>query len=148
LIKISFRTLLSLLLVFFFGHLYSQQINQEINTIAVKGITFNQVISHILSSGYAIDALDTKTESIRTKFTKCGVKNNLLNLSISVKVKDGVAVITGRYCYNVNNKIDGIPDSTHYAQAKYTYGYYKAAFIQVDKFAKSFNSAITYSKTE
>ena len=142
------RLLFLIVFIFFYLNLFSQGINQEINTITVKGVTFNQVVSHLVGSGYTIDALNNKSETVRTKFLKCIPGDNLLNISISARVRDSVAEIKGRLCYNINNNRNSSPDSTRFEEAKYTFGPYKAAFLQVDKFAKSFKCEIIYSRTD
>jgi hypothetical protein len=142
------RLLFLIVSSFFCSNLFSQGINQDINTITIKGVTFNQVVSRLVTSGYTIDALDGKSETVRTTFQKCAPGDNLLNLSISARVRDSVAEIKGRLCYNINNIRNGSPDSTRFEQAKYTFGPYKAAFLQVDKFAKSFKCEIIYSRTD
>jgi hypothetical protein len=139
--------------VFFIGfalmnaNVFSQEINQEINTITVKGVSFRQVLSQLLINGYAFEHLDSKANTVQTRFYKCTPKNALFNLSIGVRVQDSVAIITGRLCSNINNIRDGTPDSTNFVQVKYTYGPYKAAFLQMDRFARSFKAELIYSKT-
>jgi len=148
LVKIYLRLTLLVGFECIYSSLFSQDINQDINTITVKGVTFRQVLSRLLSSGYVISTVDTKSEKVSTKFSKLPPKNDLLNLSLSVRVKDSVAVIKGRLCYNLANNRGNIPDSSHFTQVKYTFGPYKAAFMQMDKFARSFNVEIIYSKTD
>ena len=147
-ITIYLKLLFLIAFAFIYSGLFSQGINQDINTITVKGVTLVQVVSRLLGSGYTIADLVIKSETVRTKFSKCPSRNDLLNLSISVRVQDSVAVIKGKLCYNVNNNRNSVPDSSNFEQAKYTFGSYKAAFLQVDKFAKSFKSEIIYSKTD
>jgi hypothetical protein len=147
-ITLCLKLLFLTVFAFNYAFLFSQGINPEINTITVKGVTFRQVVNHLLSSGYAIAKLDNKSETVRTGFLKYPSSNGLLNLSISVRVQDSVAVITGRLCYNIKNNPDTAPDSSNFVRAEYTFGPYKAAFLQVDKFAKSLNSEIIYSKTD
>jgi hypothetical protein len=142
------RLLLLIISCFFCSNLFSQGINQDINTITVKGVTFKQVVSRLVTSGYTIDALNDKSETVRTKFLKCSPGDNMLNLSISARVRDSVAEIKGRLCYNINNNRNGLPDSARSEQAKYTFGPYKAAFLQVDKFAKTFKCEIIYSRSD
>lgn len=126
---------------------FCQDINQDINTITVKGVTFNQVLSRLLSSGYSIDHLDNNSKTIRTKFSKCSSKTAAMNISLRVHVRDSVAIITGRMCYNINNNQYASPDSARTSVVKYTRGASKEAFLQMDNFAKSFRAEMIYSKT-
>ncbi len=132
----------------FVPSLYCQEINQEINTIAVKGVTFNQVIDHLSAIGYSVETLDSQYRIVKTKLAKFPFHNNSLNLSILVQVQDSVAVITGWFCLDVNDGHNGLPDSCNVVQAKYTFGPYKSAFLQVEKFAKSLKSEVIYSKSD
>lgn len=138
---IPLRPLLTVVLIFMYSALFSQDINQGINTITVKGVTFKQVADRLVSSGYVIGRMDSKSKTIQTAYSKY-TKTGSANLSIRVKMRDSVAVITGRMCYNINNIDYGIPDSTNTKQISYTYGYFKAGFLQLDKFAKSFNKPV------
>ncbi|PWT74475.1 MAG: hypothetical protein C5B59_11085 [Bacteroidetes bacterium] len=122
-------------------------INQDINTITVKGVTFNQVVSRLLSHGYAIKNLDNKNKTVHTSFSKCKSKTAVMNISLNVHVRDSVAIITGKMCYNLNNNQYASPDSARTSVVKYTRGAAKEAFLEMDSFAKSFKSEMIYSKT-
>jgi hypothetical protein len=141
-----------LILIFAFlnisDSLFSQGINQDINTITIKGISFKQVVTHLMNNGYTIEHLDSKAETVSTKYSKCPSTNDLVNYSINIRVQDSVAEIKGKLCYNIKSNKENAPDSSNSMPAKYTYGVSKAAFLQVDKFAKTFKSEIIYSKTE
>ncbi|HEX4851991.1 MAG TPA: hypothetical protein VFV08_14350 [Puia sp.] len=125
----------------------SQDINQDINTITIKGITFNQVVSHLIKHGYSISHLDNKANTIRTNFSKCTSKTASVNLSLRVRVRDSVAIITGRMCYNIDNKQYASPETARSSVVKYSRGASKEAFLQMNDFAKSFNAEMIYSKT-
>jgi hypothetical protein len=146
-ISVHLKLTLYISCLFICSNLFSQEINQDINTITVKGVSFRQVLSRLLSNGYVIENLDTSSQTVKTMFSRSSSKV-VLNLSISIRVQDSVAEILGNWCYNKNNNPDSSPDSSHVEQAKYTFGPYKAAFLQLDAFAKLFKSEIIYSKTE
>jgi hypothetical protein len=133
--------------ILIYSNLFSQDINQDINKITVKGVSFKQVLSRLLSSGYVIENLDNRSQTVRTKFSRCPLKV-VLNLSMSIRVQDSVAEIVGSWCYNKNSNLDSKPDSSHIEPAKYTFGPYKAAFLQLDAFAKLFRTEIIYSRTD
>jgi hypothetical protein len=147
-IRIYWKSLFIISFLFNYSTLFSQEINQDINTITVKGVSFMQVVTRLMNSGYTIENLDSKNETVRTKYSKCPARTDFLNISISVRVQDSVAVMTGKICYNVKNSRDNTPDSSNALRAKYTFGPYKAGFLQVDRFAKLFKSEIIYSKTD
>ncbi|HTQ29354.1 MAG TPA: hypothetical protein VMI35_14555, partial [Puia sp.] len=59
-----------------FPPLFSQEINQDINTITIKGVGFNQVVSKLMSHGYSIEKLDSKSSMVRTGYTKYNSKTS------------------------------------------------------------------------
>jgi len=142
-LKLLFLTLL----ICICANLFAQDINQDINTITVKGITFNQVLSHLAKSGYSIGKLDNKSKTVQTNFLRYNSRTSSINISIKVHVRDSVAAITGKMCYNMNNSRDGIPDSARALNIRYTFGTYKEAFLQMDQFARSLKPEVIYSKT-
>ncbi len=142
------KRFLSIIFLFFSARLFCQEINQDINTIAVKGVTFNQVLTKLRNSGYAIDKLDDHTKTVSTRFSKYASRTASMNISINVHVRDRVAVITGRMCYNLNNRKDAPPDSSRSMEIRHTFGIYKEAFLQLNNFAKSFDAEIIYLKTD
>jgi hypothetical protein len=144
---LGLRPLFLLVLTLIYSGIFSQGINQDINTITVKGVGFRQVVDGLLKRGYSIEKTD-RSKIVKTRYSKIDAKNDLLNLSITVRVWDSVAVITGRICYNLKNLRKAVPDSTHSWEAKYTFGPDKQAFLLLDDFAKSFGSEIIYSKTQ
>ena len=132
-----------------FSGLHGQEINQDINTITIKGVSFNQIINHLQKSGYSIETLDNKRKTVRTKFFRYSSKTSSLDISIKVQFHDSIAVITGRMCYNFkNNGKDTLPDLARSQPVRYTYGSYKEAFLLMNDFAKSFNSEMIYSKSD
>jgi hypothetical protein len=145
---ICLRSVLLIAAACIYTVVFSQEINQEINTVAVKGITFGQVVDDLSKNGYCFETLDTQYKMVKTKLARFPIQKSVFNLSIIVQVQDSVAVITGWFCLNVHNSYDGAPDSCNVVQAKYTYGPYKSAFLQIDKFAKSLKSELIYSKSD
>lgn len=130
------------------SNLFAQDINQDINTITIKGITFDQVVTHLTKSGYSIRKLDDRTKTVQTHYLKYQSKSSSFHIAIFAHVRDSVAIFSGTMCYNINNNRDGLPDSARAFDIKYTHGLYKEAFIQLDNFVKSFNREMIYSRTD
>ena len=143
------KSRLLIALLFYCSNLFAQDfnINENINTITVKGVTFKKVQDQLVKHGYIISKCDGQSKNIQTRFGRYNLKNDLLNLSIRVHVQDSVAVITGRMCFNLNNVRNGIPDSTNSWSAKFTHGPDKEAFLLMNGFAQSFNKEVIYSRT-
>lgn len=118
------------------------------NTIVVKGITFAQVISSLLDSGYSIQAKDTLDKTVITEFK--GERKTGMNYRIRIRVKDSVAYITGQYKLGLSIRAGLIAtDPNELTECEYRgwrTGAYRIIFAKLDQFARSLTGSITYAK--
>jgi hypothetical protein len=132
---------------------HSQNIPKGTNKITVKNISFKQIVKGLRDNGYTIKKLDTNLKIVRTGFLVCHSRSGLLSLSISVRLKDSIAIITGLW-YSYTGLSDGLLTTNHAPrpgdifQVRYSLGDYKETFLQMNKFAQSLKEQIIYSESQ
>lgn len=142
-----------LFLCLFFCSLFSTGQQKGDSKIIVKGICYDSVLIKLLDAGYFIDKKDTSLKTAITNPKKYNTKGSTCNLIIQVRVKDSVCYITGL------SNMDAVINDFLVKGNTIDYRTYepvvnigmkgspaKEAFNTLDKFAKSLNGQIFYSK--
>ncbi len=120
------------------------------NVILMSGVSYSQVINKMLDAGYDIEKSDSIYKTARTNWKNCPMENgkpSMVYLSIGVRVKDTVTMITGRW-YSQMSNMDGNPKPADIYNLEYGGGAKKLLFNELDKFAGSLSPDRSYSVTK
>jgi hypothetical protein len=136
----------------------AQEPNKNDNTIEVRGVSFVQVKSALVDSGYFIDQSDPDVGTIVTKEHSAdnrrmfGKPTDAYHLIMSVRVKDSVAVFQGEYNFNKakNNALTGARiDKSDWHPLEYKpsgMSVDHVVWAYMDKMARAFGTPVSYSK--
>lgn len=121
------------------------------NVILVKGVSFYEAVTRLLDEGYSIEKIDSNFKTVQTAFKQ--TKKPSTRVSIFIRVKDSTAIVTGIVYdmvlvgieflgrrYTEDDAKDPIANIGMKGSSA------KDAFIEMDRFAKSFNKTIEYKK--
>lgn len=150
------KLLIILILIICSCRLLSQQKGD--NLILVKGVSFMQVCSALLDSGYSIEKKDDQLQTVKTEFKEYPTKFNGAYF-IEVRVKDSVAYIKGKFSAPWSKSIlapNVYRRDPFFNQEKVIYDCNKNGrpvinltsypFSFINSFAKSLNGDIVYKK--
>ena len=150
--KIIFILLLSPLLS------AAQEIPNKARTILVKGVSFNEVCSALMDSGYVIESKDNELMTARTEPIEYPKYWNGA-YKIQIRVKDSVAYFTGLYKvpYLTGIRVgSGLYDKNPWSQTDYIYHHvnrkgktfpksmFGYPFLLMNKFVAGFGKEMEY----
>ena len=116
------------------------------NTIVVDHISFDQAVNALLKRGFLIDKIDKQSQSCVTKFKD--IPKTICHISISLHIKDGKAIVSGNWWTNINPPGKDCVSESHciYPVTISRPLNLDVIFYEMDNFAKSLGSRITYEK--
>ena len=143
-----------LFLFFLFpSFVFAQEPKKGDNTIITTGIDFRHAVNELMDEGYTIEKIDSNFKTARTEFINCPLKTgkaSMVNISISIRIKDSSCIITGRW-YSELFLANGFgaskpPGPTDIYPIVFTWGANKLTFLRMDHYAKSLKGEISYAK--
>lgn len=124
--------------------IYAQQPPKKANTIIVPGITFEKCVNTLMDIGYKLDKIDKDFKFAKTEFKQAENKKiKGWEISISIRVKDSTATITGQHRDYTSKKENTITD-IRYMPGSLTMD--KELFGELDTYAKRLNPVVYYEK--
>lgn len=115
---------------------------KKTNTIEVENVAFDSAVVHLLDMGFSIDKKDEKYGTIQTEFKEV---TPIVMMSMSVRIKDSNAVITGRWWSKMFTNAQFGPGTMEiYTVEKGTAPVRKLTFNLMDQYAKSLGKVISY----
>ena len=138
------------ILILILSPLLMQAQEKKDNLIKVKGVSFSVVVNKLLDEGWNIMKIDSNYQTVTTDFRDGRDKTKWMKLRYYVRVKDSTAFISGNWVnamllgqqffgseFNMENSTQSI---------EFTFGNPKNCFIEMQRFALSFNKPIEYSR--
>lgn len=141
--------------LFFVSATSFSQIPRDASVVIVKGVTFNQVCSALLDSGYRIESRDIEMQTVKTENKLFPIAWNAA-YRIHVRVKDSTAYLSGTFTapystaiFGSNTKDPLFKDDPVYNLTNNKGETKKKSlpavpFMEVNKFALSFGKPVEY----